>query len=362
MAYNGAMVADVAWWPFVLVFAVALLVALVGTPLAAAWGRKQGLVDLPGPRRRHQGAIPRTGGVALFAAFMAGALLAQWLPVPRQDEQELVRFLGIAVGTTFLFVVGLIDDRFELRPAPQYIAQALAAAVAILCMVFIERVMNPFTDELLVFRSYLLIAALTLLWIMGMINTINLLDGLDGLAAGVGAIVSAVLAVHMLREGQYSVALLPLALLGATLGLLPFNLPPARIFLGSGSMVLGYAIATLGIAAGAKVALLLLVLSIPIVDVAWLIFSRLRAGQSIGQGDRRHLHFRLLDMGFSGRQVLLIYYSYCILLGVAALLIDSRLLKLIVLLLLGLATLLFLAWLARRSLAADKTPPPDDSE
>jgi UDP-GlcNAc:undecaprenyl-phosphate/decaprenyl-phosphate GlcNAc-1-phosphate transferase len=358
MAYNGAMVGEVAWWPFVLVFGVALLVALAGTPMAAAWGRKQGLVDLPGARRKHKGAIPRTGGVALFAAFVAGAFLAQWLPVPRQDPNELIRFLGIVAGTTFLFVVGHLDDRFELRPGPQYLAQAAAAVIAILCLVFIERVMNPFTDELFIF-PYALVVILTLLWIMGMINTINFLDGLDGLAAGVGAIVSAVLAVHMLREGQYSVALLPLALLGATLGFLPFNLPPARVFLGSGSMVLGYAIATLGIAAGAKVALLLLVLSIPIVDVAWLILSRLRAGQSVGQGDRRHLHFRLLDLGLDGRRVLLLYYGYCVLLGAAALLIDSRLLKLIVLLLLGVATLLFLAWLARRSLAADKAPPFD---
>jgi UDP-GlcNAc:undecaprenyl-phosphate GlcNAc-1-phosphate transferase len=353
------MGAEVAWWPFVLVFGLALLVALAGTPLAAAWGRKQGLVDLPGPRRRHRGAIPRTGGLALFAAFMAGALLAQWLPVPRQDPNELVRFVGIVVGTTFLFVVGYIDDRFELRPGPQYLAQAVAALVAILCLVFIERVMNPFTDKLLVF-PYPLVVVLSLLWIMGMINTINFLDGVDGLAAGVGAIVSAVLAVHMLREGQYSVALLPLALLGATLGFLPFNLPPARIFLGSGSMVLGYAIATLGIAAGAKVALLLLVLSIPIIDVAWLIVSRLRAGQSIGHGDRRHLHFRLLDLGFDRRRVLLFYYSYCILLGAAALLIDSRLLKLIVLLFLGVATLFFLAWLARRGLSADEGSSSDE--
>ncbi len=361
MAYNGAMGADVAWWPFVLVFGVALLVALAGTPLAAAWGRRHGLVDLPGARRQHKGVIPRTGGVALFAAFMAAALLAQWLPVPRQDPNELVRFLGIVVGTTFLFVFGLLDDRFELRPGPQYLAQAVAAIVAILCLVFIERVMNPFTDRLLIF-PYPVVIILTLLWIMGMINTINFLDGVDGLATGVGAIVSAVLAVHMLREGQYSVALLPLALLGATLGFLPFNLPPARIFLGSGSMVLGYVIATLGIAAGAKVALLLLVLAIPIIDVAWLIVSRLRAGQSIGQGDRRHLHFRLLDLGLDGRRLLVLYYSYCLLLGAAALLIDSRLLKLIVLLFLGVATLLFLAWLARRGLTTGEAPPADKSE
>jgi len=193
--------------------------------------------------------------------------------------------------------------------------------------------------------------AFTLLWIMGMINTVNFLDGLDGLATGVAAIISAVLAVHMLREGQYSVALLPLALLGATLGFLPFNFYPARVFMGSsGSLVVGYAIATLGIAAGAKLALVMLVLSIPIVDVAWLMINRLRAGQSFGQADRRHLHYRLLDLGLSQRQVVLLYYAYCILLGAAALLISSRLLKLVTLVAVGAGTLFFLAWLARRTL------------
>jgi UDP-GlcNAc:undecaprenyl-phosphate/decaprenyl-phosphate GlcNAc-1-phosphate transferase len=346
------MDAEVAWWPFVAVLVTAFLLALASTPLAARWGRQHGIIDEPGPRRRHKGSVPRTGGIALFAAFMAGILLAQWLPVPRQDPNELIRFLGIALGVTFLFIVGLIDDRFELRPAPQYLAQAFAGLIAILFLVFIERVMNPFTDEIQVF-PYPLVVAFTLVWIMGMVNTINFLDGLDGLAAGVGAIVSAVLALHMLREGQYSVALLPLALLGATLGFLPFNFPPARIFLGSGSWLLGYAIATLGIAAGAKLALLLLVLGIPIVDVAWLILSRLRAGQSIGQADRRHLHFRLLDAGLSQRQVVLLYYSYSLLLGAAALLIASRLAKLITLLALGLGTLALLAWLARRTMAQE---------
>lgn len=340
------MDAELAWWPFVVVFAVALVVALLGTPLAAAWGRRRGIVDKPGPRRWHKGAIPRTGGIALFVAFMAAALLAQWLPVPRQDPKELTRFLGIAAGATFLFVFGYFDDRFDLPPTPQYLAQAVSGLVAVACVVFIERVMNPFTNELYIF-PYLFTVAFTLVWIMGMINTINFLDGLDGLATGVGAIVSVVLSIHMLREGQYSVALLPLALLGATLGFLPFNFYPARVFLGAGSLVLGYAIATLGIAAGAKLALLLLVLAIPIMDVAWLIVSRLRAGQSIGQADRRHLHYRLLDLGLSQRQVVLLYYAYCIILGAAALLIDSRLLKLGTLVVLGIATLGFLAWLAR---------------
>jgi len=336
-------------WPFVVVFVVAAGVALVATPLAGAWGQRRGLVDKPGPRRWHQGTIPRTGGIALFAGFMAAALLAQWLPVPRQDAKELTRFVGIALGCVFLFVVGLIDDKKELRPGPQYLAQAVAGVLAILCLVFIERVMNPFTDQVQVF-PYWFIVAFTLLWIMGMINTVNFLDGLDGLATGVAAIVSAVLAVHMLREGQYSVALLPLALLGATLGFLPFNFYPARVFMGSsGSLVVGYAIATLGIAAGAKLALVMLVLSIPIVDVAWLMINRLRAGRSIGQADRQHLHYRLLDLGLTQRQVVLLYYAYCATLGVVALVISSRLLKLGMLVGLGLATILFLGWLARRT-------------
>ncbi len=337
-----------AWWPFAAVFSVALVLALAGTPLAGALGRRWGLVDKPGPRRWHMGSIPRTGGIALFVAFFAAALLAQWLPVPRQDPNELTRFLGIAIGCIFVFVFGLVDDRLELRATPQYIAQALAAFIAIAFMVFIERVMNPFTNSILVF-PFAFVITLTVVWIMGMINTINFMDGLDGLAGGIGAIVSAVLAAHMLREGQLSVALLPLALLGATLGFLPFNFYPARVFMGSsGSWVLGYAIATLGIAAGAKLATVLLVLSIPIVDVAWLIISRFRAGQSIGQADRRHLHYRLLDLGLSQRQVVLLYYGYCIALGGAALLIQSRMLKLVTLVVLAVATVAFLAWLARR--------------
>jgi len=347
---------ETTWWPFAAVLGTGLILALAGTPVAAALGWRWGLVDRPSGRRQHQGTVPRTGGIALYFAFMGAMILSQLLPVPRQDPNEFTRVLGIALGTTFLFVVGLIDDWKELKPGPQYLAQALAAGIAIACLVFIERVMNPFTDEVFPFPLWLTVFV-TLFWIMGMLNTVNFLDGVDGLAAGVGAIVSVFLAIHMLREGQYSVALLPLALLGATLGFLPYNFYPAKVFLGSGSWVLGYAIATLGIAAGAKLALVVLVLSIPIVDVAWLIISRLRAGQPVGQADRRHLHFRLLDLGLSARQVVLIYYGYCLLLGATALLVSSRLLKLVTLVVLGIGTLLLLAGLARGTLHREDQQP-----
>jgi UDP-GlcNAc:undecaprenyl-phosphate GlcNAc-1-phosphate transferase len=148
----------------------------------------------------------------------------------------------------------------------------------------------------------------------------------------------------MQRVGQFSVSLLPLALLGSTLGFLPYNFHPARVFMGSsGSFFLGYVVATLGIVAGARMATVLLVLAVPILDVGWLIWVRLRRGRAIGEGDRRHLHFRLVDLGVSQRQVV---WLYCLLsgaFGLLALVVYSRLLKLAALIVLGLAILAALA-------------------
>jgi len=338
---------------FVLVFLAAFASALALTPLAARLGRRLGWVDRPGGRRRHAGLIPRTGGVAMYAAFLVAALgsclVRDWLPSPEgPDPSETTRLIALLAGGTFLFVFGLIDDRRDLRPLPQYVAQVVAALIAMAGLIFIERVMNPFTNQITVF-PWPFVVAFTLFWIVGMINTVNFLDGLDGLATGVAAILSAVLAVHMIRVGQYSVALLPLALLGATLGFLPFNFYPARVFMGSsGSFFLGFAVATLGIIAGARVATVLLVFGIPILDVVWQILGRVRAGRSIGEGDRGHLHFQLQDRGFSQRRIVLVYYAFCAACGVLALFVSSRLYKAIALLLLGVVVTLMLWVLSRR--------------
>jgi len=161
-----------------------------------------------------------------------------------------------------------------------------------------------------------------------------------------------VLFVHMYRVGQYSVSLLPLALMGSTLGFLPYNTHPARIFMGStGSFFLGYAVATLSIVAGARMATVLLVLAVPILDVAWLILVRTRQGHSIGASDRQHLHFRLVDLGWSQWQVVLLYVLISAGFGVLALGIPSRLFKLGALLAMGLVTAGLLAavtWLSER--------------
>jgi UDP-GlcNAc:undecaprenyl-phosphate GlcNAc-1-phosphate transferase len=341
---------------FGLVFAIALIVSAAVTPLARRLGLRLGWVDRPGGRRQHAGDISRLGGIALYAGFTAAVLATVLLPVgwfpPRLDPKETTRLAGLLAGTGLIFLFGLLDDRYQFSSWPQYLAQFLSCFIAIGAIVFIERVNSPFGGVQIVF-PWPVVWLLTIFWFMGMMNTVNWLDGLDGLAAGVGAIMSAFLAVHMIREGQLSVALLPIALLGATLGFLPFNFAPARAFMGSGgSYFLGWALAALGIIGGAKVATVLLVMGLPILDVAWLIFCRWRRGSKVSAGGRDHLHYRLLDLGFSPRQIVLGYYAWCAAFGALALWLENRLYKLIALLVLGAVALAVVIWASRQSPAS----------
>jgi UDP-GlcNAc:undecaprenyl-phosphate GlcNAc-1-phosphate transferase len=337
---------------FALVFAIAFVIALGVTPIARRVGRRLDVQDRPGGRRRHRGVMPRTGGVAMYAGFtlavLATVILPQVLFPPRLDPNELLRLQGLLIGTTAIFLFGLVDDRYELSSRTQYIAQVLAALIAIAFQIFIERVNNPVGPGQIIFL-WPVVWALTIFWFTGMMNTVNWLDGLDGLAAGVSAIVAAFICIHMVREGQYSVALLPLALVGATLGFLPYNFNPAKIFMGSGgSYFLGWAVAALGIIGGAKMATVLLAMGLPILDVAWLIYNRWRHGGRPGFNGRDHLHHRLLDIGFTQRQIVLAYYGFCALFGALALVLDNRLYKVIALVVLSAAAFAVLVWAARQ--------------
>ena len=325
-----------------------LVVLLVGatssallTPLAAYLGHRFGLVDRPGGRRRHAGAIPRLGGVPLFGGFalavfavaLYGTLTAGY------SLADATRLRGLLIGGVGAFVFGLLDDWFDLPAWAQFAFQFVLSTVALATLLWLERFTLPFFG-LVALSDYAwgpwVYVPLTIFWVMGMMNTVNWLDGLDGLAGGVGAIVCIVLAIHMHRVPQPSVALLPLALLGALLGFLPYNVAPARVFLGSaGAYFLGYALAGLGLIAGGRVATVLLVMGLPIVDVAWQIVDRLRRRRPPTEGDRGHLHFRLLDLGLSQRAIVLAYWAFCALFGLLALAISSRLYKLVALLVLG---------------------------
>jgi UDP-GlcNAc:undecaprenyl-phosphate GlcNAc-1-phosphate transferase len=346
-----------AWVTFASVFVVAFAVAWGLAPAAAWLSRRLGMVALPGGRRRHQGAIPRLGGLAIYGGFMVAVLLT--LPYPRYPADSF-RLAGLLLGSTVIVAGGVIDDRYQLAGLPQ-IAIALAAGlIAIRYWVFIERVNSPFADTPLVFPMPIVVV-LTLLWYVGMTTTVNWLDGLDGLATGVSAIAALIFFLHMLRTGQESVALLPLALLGATLGFLPHNWHPARVFIGScGAYFLGFAVGGLALIGGARAATALLVMGAPIVDAGLQILHRIRRGRSPGTGDRGHLHFRLADLGLRQPRIVLGYYALSAALGLLALLLPSRLFKLVALLGLGLIVTTLLAIVSHLGQAreqADIEPP-----
>ena len=330
--------------PLILVFATSFILSLILTPIAARIGLRLNMADEAGGRRKHVGRIARTGGIALYISFVVAIILSQFLNLPRSDPNEATRLIGLLIGTTIMFGFGLLDDRFEFKPALQFIAQFIASIVAIGSLIIIERFNDPISNQQTIVSVWLYIP-LTLFWLMGMLNTVNWLDGLDGLAAGIAAIFSLILFITMLRETptqqpQISLTPLPLALLGATLGFLPYNFHPARIFMGSsGALMLGFALGSMGIIGGAKVATVLLVLAVPILDVAWLIVSRIRRHRSPLQGGRDHLHFRLLDLGLSQRQIVIGYWFVSALFGAMALLIEARIYKLLALGILGIVTL-----------------------
>lgn len=331
----------------ILVFLTALAVAAAATPLAGQLGRRLSITDKPAGRRQHPGIVPRIGGVGLFAGFAVAAGMIQ-LGAPLQNPDDALRIGGVLAGCAFVFAFGLLDDWRDLPPGPQLLAQLVAALIAIATTVFIERFTNPFNNRLVIMPLWL-VAPVTVFWIAGMMNTVNWLDGLDGLAAGVGAIAALLFGVHMRSLGQHDVALYAFALAGACLGFLPFNFSPARVFLGSaGAMTIGYALATLSILAPARVATALLVLAVPITDTAWQIVDRYRRRKSIFRGDRGHLHFRLVELGWSPRVIVAIYWAFCAVFGTLSLLLTSRLYKLTALGFLAVVVGAMLAFLSRR--------------
>jgi len=339
---------------FLLVFAIAFILAALATPLAGKLGARLGLVAVPGGRRQHAGTIPVTGGAGLFVGFFATALGLYFFGPLKSDH--VFPLTGVLAGTAFVFLAGLADDKYEFKPGPQLIAQIVAAFIAIAFTVWIQEVTLPIFGKR-IFPWYITYP-LTIAWVVGMMNTVNLLDGLDGLASGVGAIAALLFAIHSYsRWQQQDTPLYSLALAGACLGFLVFNFHPARAFLGSaGAMTLGFALATLSILTPARVATALLVMAIPIADAAFQLFDRWRRGQSPGQGDRGHLHYRLMDLGLSQRQIVLGYWGFCAVFGALALFIPAPNYKLMAIGVLGLLVVGVLVMLSRRQKSQSPNP------
>lgn len=318
---------------FLLVFGLALSVTLLLVPLADWLGRRFGITAKFGGRRQSEAdsrRVSKMGGIALYGGFVTAALAAQLLPVPRLDPYEIIRLSGLLIGATVVLIVGLLDDLFELSALAQFIGQFVAAAIAIIFQIFIEYFNNPLTGDQTAPWPFIVTVALSFLWLVGMMNTMNWLDGADGLAGGVTFIAGATLFLNSafrVEPAQTSVSLLHLALMGAALGFVFYNFHPARIIMGGGATFLGYVLGALAIIGGAKMATILLVMGLPLLDSVWQVVSRLRRGKSPFSGDRGHLHFRLIDLGISQRQIVVGYYLFCAFFGVLTLVTSSQVFK-----------------------------------
>ncbi len=274
--------------------------------------------------------IPRGGGVAVAIAFLvvASALVVvnasmHLVTMPREIEPgEIVALL---VGGAVATILGALDDTLQLRARWQLLGQVVLAAFAVAAGISVEFLNNPFGPGNIVLTGPYAIG-FTIVWIVGMINSINFIDGLDGLSTGITLIAALTLGLISVATtiAQPFVGLLCFALAGSLLGFLRWNFHPASIFIGtSGVMFVGYTLALLAILGSAKVAVALLVLGVPIIDTFWIIVRRLATGRSPFTPDRGHIHHRLLDLGLSHGQTVLVIYAICLLLAVLSFLLSG---------------------------------------
>ena len=317
--------------PIVAVFVFAALIALAVTPVVRAVVIRYGMVDRPEARRVNTIPVPRGGGLAVCAAFLlvAGLFLAlnqtaHFIPSEFNIDPEEVT--ALLLGGALAAGLGAIDDLLDLRARLQLLGQIAVACLAVFLGVTITFVANPLGNDIIRFDG-LIAAGLTIFWIVGMINSINWIDGLDGLSSGIAFIAAVTLGIISLTTQVVPsplIAVLCFALAGSLLGFLRWNFYPATIFSGtSGVQFVGYTLAVLAILGTAKVAVALLVLGIPIIDTFWIIVRRLSEGRSPFSPDRTHIHHRLLDLGLSHRQTVLVIYGICLALSILSMLLSG---------------------------------------
>jgi len=308
------------------------VLSVVLTGLVRTLARRFHVVDRPAEapdRKVHSRPVPLLGGLAVYAAFFFVVWFVSQSPgVVTGNFISVKQLWSIFIGASILMIGGFLDDRWRLRPGLQFIFPVLAAASVVAGGVGIDVITNPFggtirldslnfdivTIKGVAYQLTVWSDLLTFLWILGMTYTTKFLDGLDGLVGGVTAIGS--LAVFLLSVRppvmQPETGNLALILAGACLGFLVWNWHPAKIFLGEGgSLLTGFLLGILAIIAGSKIATALLIMGIPILDVAWVIVRRafFEKRSPFKTADRKHLHFRLLDVGFSHRRAVIFLYG-----------------------------------------------------
>lgn len=314
---------------FVTLFVVALVVTVAATPLADRVARRLGAIDMPSGRRINTKPTPRMGGIAvmlgLVVAFAARQALAAWLgwgDILVSSPKLTINYVGVAASIAVMFAVGAVDDVRALTPLTKFFWQIVAASVAAASGLVVGSVVSP-SDTLVSLGN--VAYPVTVLYLVAFANIINLIDGIDGLASGLTAIAGTTLFAISIMAGREDAAALAAALVGASLGFLRWNFNPARIFLGDcGSLLLGYCLGVVSLMGVTRVAGLttlivpIVIAGVPILDTFSAIVRRSRAGVSIGQADKGHIHHRLLRSGYSQRQAVLIMYAWTALLCAGA--------------------------------------------
>lgn len=321
-------------YEYIISFALAFIVAFSSTPIAKKIAFSVGAVDVPkDARRMHRKPIARLGGLAIFTGFVMSlmfGIISTYLNITGIVPSR--QLLGLLVGAFIIVGVGIADDIKQLGPKFKLVFQIIAAlSVVLISGTRIMNITNPFVDggttQFNDFVSY----PLTIIWIVVVTNAINLIDGLDGLAAGIASISYLSLFFVSLITGDVETAMITVILAGSTMGFLPYNFNPARIFMGdTGSTFLGFTLAVISIQgmlksyAALSIAIPLLVLGLPLFDTVSTIFRRLLNGKPIMQGDRGHLHHRLIDMGFSHKQSVVVMYTLSAALGLSAIVLADK--------------------------------------
>jgi UDP-GlcNAc:undecaprenyl-phosphate GlcNAc-1-phosphate transferase len=298
---------------YMLIFAGALIFAVSGTPIARKLAWQLGIIDQPSARKVHLKPIPRLGGLAIYVAFVLALLVFE-------DRFRISQLISIMIGATLVSFLGVWDDRWSLHPLLKLVGQIVAALILIFSGVQVQFLPYPVLN-----------VAVTILWVVGITNALNLLDNMDGLSGGVGTVAAAFFLLLAVMNGQYLVGGLAAALLGACLGFLIYNFNPAIIFMGdTGSLFLGFVLAALGIKLRfpgrpdiVTWMIPVIVLGLPVFDTTLVVVSRLRRGVPIYQGGKDHVSHRLVAMGLTQREAVLILYLVCGALGVLALFVTQ---------------------------------------
>ena len=302
---------------------VALVISFLSTPIVKSFAYKLGAIDVPKDERRmHKVPIPRMGGLAIFLGFIISVLLF----VEVDDQMK-----GILLGSVIIVVMGIIDDITPLRASLKFVIQILAALIPVYYGVQITCISNPnlFSDNPYWNFGWLSIP-ITVIWIVGLTNAVNLIDGLDGLAIGVSSISALTMLAIAILVAEPQVAVIMAALVGACIGFMPYNMNPAKIFMGdTGSTFLGYILACITIQGLFKFYAVIsfvvpfLILGLPIFDTMFAIIRRISHGQNPMAPDRSHVHHRLIDMGLNQKQAVAVLYVISAILGLSAVVLAT---------------------------------------